>query len=833
MKAKLKSLGQPALLGFTTAFLLATTLQGGENPTPKPDGFRTAEVTPETNRKATVDAAKFIDPTKPDCGIQAAIDALPPQGGEVILPEGNFVVKKALVLRSGVRLRGQGAKTQIAQPSPLVQTKLANPMREGDTELVVEDATGFTPGMEISGGFRGKLISFFMKISPKSREFWIAYDRIFVVAVKDNTIQISAPFPGNLKTLEVGDFITNFFPVIYAINVSDIEVRDLEIVGGDDDPAADIGQFRINGDYTASALTFFYVDRVRICNVTVRGWKGDGFSLQGGNNNLLSECQALNMKGSETKGYHPGSVQNECILTRSLADGCEGPGIFFCHEVKFSVVGNSILTNNGEMIGGFSDDADMFNVCNRNYGENNKKGLLLTEGSDQVFAENVIVNTAAAPVEFSGNTRKPDEPNMWPCYQVVASNTIVNQGETADVEPLILIRPGTSASVIANNAFQSANDAMAVKDDAPDLNVVANNHPLEGPYAKPVVPKIPPALPAITVDAATFYDPKKPDCGFQAAIDKAAKDGGRVQLPAGVYALSQGLSLPSGVTLAGAGTVTVLLWKGTGPAIASKDQSQIAIRQLSIRQSPDNTQPTQAIAITGGTGVLIDSVIVDDMTGPGIQLKGTKDTLISQSLVSGCEAGYVCEKAMNLTIAESWSLRHKGDGIHIADSSGEVVIDSSIVSGNRGYGVAVQEPRDGAFSLVSSVITESGKNGLFLQDCAGGTVRGNIVHRGRVSEFENFPPAAAVLLAGTTRDIRITENRIVENRTAERSEQAASLIAVEEEATASGNTIRFNVLCSDKYTGELLALSGKNTVAKDNILKPHGFKYPPAGATAQ
>ena len=825
MKIKARS---SVLAGILIACFFAAIAHGGEPVPPKPGTFLKEKVTPDTNRRATVDAAKFIELSKPDCGIQEAIDALPPQGGEVVLPEGTFTLRKSLVLRNGVRLRGQGAKTQLAQPSPLVQTKLTRLNSEGDTTLKVQDSTGFTPGMEISAGFRGKMLPFFSKRFPEDPAMTIA--RVFVVSVKDKTIQISAPLGERMEMEDGGCIVANFFPVIYATHASDIEVRDLEIVGGDDDPAADIGQFRIHGDYSASALTFFYVDRARISNVTIRGWKGDGFSLQGGNNNLISECKAFNMKGSEAKGFHPGSVQNECIITRSLADGCEGPGIFFCREVKFSVIGNSISNNNGEMIGGFSDFYDHFNICNRNFGENNKKGIRFGEGRDHVFVGNTLVNTAEFPIQFIGDAGmdKDEAPNWWPQNQVVAGNTIVNQGETSNVEPLILIRPKTAASVIANNVFQSGNNALAIKDDAPDLNVVADNHPLKGAYAKPVVPKIPPALPAITVDAATFYDPDKSDCGFQAAINKAGKAGGRVQLPAGIYALSQSLSLPSGVTLSGAGTVTVLLWKGTGPAIASKDQSQIAIRQLSIRQSPDNSQPTQAIAITGGTGVLIDSVIVDDMTGTGIQLKGTKDTLISQTLVSGCETGYVCEDIRGLTIAESWSLRNTGDGIRIVNGSEGIVIDSSIISGNRGYGIAALKISNGAFSLLSSVITESVKNGLFLQDCDGGTVRGSIVHRGRISEFEKFPPAAAILLAGTTKNMRITENRVSEVNKFPRPK-----IAVEEEATASGNTIRFNVLCSDNYTGDVLALSGKDTVAKDNILTPSPFKYPPDVATAQ
>ena len=805
------------------ALLLLAPAHGDVLNSPAKYDFKTAVVTPETNRQATIDAAKFIDPAKPDCGIQAAIDALPPQGGEVVLPEGEFIIRKSLRLRSGVLLRGQGAKTVLALPSPLVHAKLTQPIREGDTELVVDDASGFTPGMEISvTSSPTRMLAFFTRTTPDAKQLYLPYIQVFVAAVKDNRIKISAPLSNSLKAAEAGNDVANFFPMIFAQHVSEVEVRDLEIVGRDEE------SLDIRGDYMAAAITFLDATRSKICNVTVRGWKGDGFSFQLGENNLFTECQALNARTPNAKGFHPGSVQNESIITRCVADGCQGPGLFFCREVKFSVMGNSILNNNGEMVGGFSAFYDNHNVCNRNYGENNKLGVNFGEGSDHVFVGNTLVNTREFPIEFVGDSRmkKPEAPNWWPRYHVVAGNTIVNQGETAKVAPLILIRPNTSACVVANNAFQSADDALAVKDEAPNLNVVVNNHPLKGAIPKPQVPQAPPALPAIAVDAAPFYDPAKPDGGFQAALDKAGKKGGRVQLPAGVYSLTKGLVVPSNVSLCGAGRATVLLWQGAGPAISSEKQSGIAIRGLTIRQPAENAQAAQAISIKNGSGVLIESVLVDDIKGVGIELAGTTDVLISQTMVTGCETGYDCNDTKGLTIAESWSLRNRGDGIRIANAAGGTVIDSSIVSGNRGCGIAVEKARD--LSVLSSVITESGKNGISLRDCAGGVVQGSIVHRGEIAMEGKFPPAAAILLAGTTNKIQIRENLV-----GERKWIPTAKIAVEETDTADANTIQFNILASKDDAGDVLRITGKNTKVADNILKPSPLRWAPPKAAAR
>ena len=49
--------------------------------------------------------------------IQAAIDALPPEGGTVVLPELDIEIDRAIEVQSGVTLRGQGASTILRASS--------------------------------------------------------------------------------------------------------------------------------------------------------------------------------------------------------------------------------------------------------------------------------------------------------------------------------------------------------------------------------------------------------------------------------------------------------------------------------------------------------------------------------------------------------------------------------------------------------------------------------------------------------------------------------------------------------------------------------------------
>src|SRR5687768_9668935 len=59
-----------------------------------------------------IDAQPYLDSTKPDYGIQAALDvAAAAGGGTVQLPSGRFPLETYLQLRNGVTLKGQGTST--------------------------------------------------------------------------------------------------------------------------------------------------------------------------------------------------------------------------------------------------------------------------------------------------------------------------------------------------------------------------------------------------------------------------------------------------------------------------------------------------------------------------------------------------------------------------------------------------------------------------------------------------------------------------------------------------------------------------------------------------
>ncbi len=721
--------------------------------------------TPETNRRATVDAAKFLDPAKPDHGLQAAIDSLPPTGGAVLLPKGEFVLRQSLFLREGVALRGQGPETKLALPSPLIWTTLAAPAAKGATTLPVADASQFKPGWMLCLGVDAMYYL-------ATKEPWR------VKSVSGHTLELSRPLEAGLAEKTP---IGNWFPAIYAANAARIEVRDLDILGRGDDPAP------FKGGYGAAAVTFFFVRDARVSGVTAHGWKGDAFSFQGGRDNLLTDCQAVRAR---EKGFHPGSCQQRMIISRCLADRCGDDGFFFCRYNQLSAMGNNTyLRNRGAMIGGLASAGDMFNTINRNFGMGNRLGVPFARGANDVFLDNVIVNTETAPVlellggDYAGGS-KLNHPYTGPSrYHVIAGNTFANE-KTIET---IVARPGAEANVIAGNQTVAADK-----------------------WQKPTPPSAPPSLPPVVVDAAKFYDPSLPDCGFQKAILAAAAQGGTVRLPAGIFPLTRSLVLPSRVTLCGEGIATRLVWKGDSGAfaVATKLGNEVGVRRLAIEGGGIVAHSTE--------GLVIEGVDVEAGKGPGIESVDSSNMVISQSRVRGCRIGYNLIRPTTASIVESFALENEQDGLFVASAKTGVTVDSSIFWFNRRNGIRVEGTGPNGLIVMSSVVSSSGEDGIFLQDGVGALVRGNVVHNSSLLGKGRF---AGVVLRGNTHKTRIGENRIGDELF-----DPLQRVAVRELDAASANEVRRNVLCPNHWprdgTLDVLSVAGNGSIAAENVLTP-------------
>jgi len=81
-------------------------------------------------------------------GIQAALDALPPEGGRVFIPAGTYIMKGSLKPRDGATISGAGPATVLKACDQVVQ-KSAKPLAVGDRQIVMQSVQGFATGMDV------------------------------------------------------------------------------------------------------------------------------------------------------------------------------------------------------------------------------------------------------------------------------------------------------------------------------------------------------------------------------------------------------------------------------------------------------------------------------------------------------------------------------------------------------------------------------------------------------------------------------------------------------------------------------------------------------------
>jgi hypothetical protein len=114
---------------------------------------------------------------------------------------------------------------------------------------------------------------------------------------------------------------------------------------------------------------------------------------------------------------------------------------------------------------------------------------------------------------------------------------------------------------------------------------------------------------------------------LQAAVESAAKDGGRVQLPAGTWPLGTALMLRDKVTLAGANSATTLLPTKTNTSdpvlVKGFGINGASIEHVTFDGGGQDFGNAHAlIVITHANDIVIDNITVQNVRGPGLVLQG-------------------------------------------------------------------------------------------------------------------------------------------------------------------------------------------------------------------
>lgn len=316
---------------------------------------------------ATLIVDPAAHPHSATCGIGETIEQLGGRGGAIVIPAGRYELRRAIHLPQNVTIRGEGSATVLTRPAPAISDLLTDCDQVDRAQLA--DTTGLQPGdqLRIMDDRQPMYHSREMVIRTLA-DGWITGERLYGE-------------PDRVYRVADHAWAGNLFPALSATRVAGITIESLVIEGGEH-------RYDENrtGDFLGAAIHCLKVQDLRIGNVTVRRWPGDGISVQGGSA-MVSGCVVEDCLGS---ALHPGSNLHRSVWIGNIARG-NRHGLFFCSTVRNTIAAHNILIANREHgIWGLGDP-DMGNVLVGNIiADNGRHGIEAQRARANVIVANLM-----------------------------------------------------------------------------------------------------------------------------------------------------------------------------------------------------------------------------------------------------------------------------------------------------------------------------------------------------------------------------------------------------------------------------------------------------------
>ncbi|MBC7237993.1 MAG: hypothetical protein H5T69_19290, partial [Chloroflexi bacterium] len=244
-----------------------------------------------------------LDVESPAVVIQAALDRLPPEGGQVILPAGEWTLDRGLRLRSGIELSGQGQDT-VLRKAPGRVYPLTGYHNYGMCDVPLQFTDGLLPGMTVAIRDRthGGFFETFARLTWVE-ENWVGLDR----GLRADYLADGEP-----------ELVTAF-PLVYAENAQDVALRRITLDGNREAQPAGIGSCR------GAAVYFIRCTRFAVSDVVERGFHGEGLGFQICRDGRIERCRFDDNLGN---GFHPGAGSTGVLFAECTAEGNSRSGFF-------------------------------------------------------------------------------------------------------------------------------------------------------------------------------------------------------------------------------------------------------------------------------------------------------------------------------------------------------------------------------------------------------------------------------------------------------------------------------------------------------------------------
>jgi len=305
--------------------------------------------------------------------IQLAVDALPAEGGTVKLDPGTFELKDGVRLRSNIHLTGSGEET-ILKRGRGYKSRLIDDADYAELKLMVEDASGFEPGMSVQ-----------IWDGPQSGCWNVSAATI--TDIQDNVIYIDKYLIRDYNADDDG-WVSNAGSGVLVYEAENVLVSNLVIDGDKEHNEKMDG---CNG----GGIAILKSKNVTIEHVHVKDFNGEGITWQITENVTVQHCE---IEGSGNIGLHPGTGSPKSKILNNNVHHNTVDGMFICWRVHHSVVKDNQFHHNGRhgICTGHKDSDVVFE--NNHVFENGSDGVNLRQENDRnsphrnTFINNLVEN---------------------------------------------------------------------------------------------------------------------------------------------------------------------------------------------------------------------------------------------------------------------------------------------------------------------------------------------------------------------------------------------------------------------------------------------------------
>lgn len=341
---------------------------------------------------SSVNVREFASGASATAGIQESIDALPAEGGVVLIPAGQYLLRRRVCLRANVTLRGEGEATVLRRP-PVFTTLLAEDTLPGPESVKVADPGPLRPGDQIG---------IWDPYPAASRSWGFNMRFLEITQIEGQTIHgrwVYGPEKIVYHAAQKGR-VANVGPALFICQADGVTVEALTIDGGVTPPGPVIDEFAL-GDFMSAAVLVHQSARCRLRDITVRRWFADGICVGGQSSDAhVSGCIAEHNLGI---GFHPGGGLQGAQFIGNTSRYNEW-GFLFCQGNRQVIVsGNRVHNNAKSGIWGLDSTDRYCVVANNCCHENGWYGIEAEGGYGAVIQGNICRNNSqAAPGRYAG-----------------------------------------------------------------------------------------------------------------------------------------------------------------------------------------------------------------------------------------------------------------------------------------------------------------------------------------------------------------------------------------------------------------------------------------------